>query len=144
MITDNALIAYEMLHGIKNKKSSSAGRCAVKLDMSKAYDRIEWGFVHKMLHRLGFQDRFIQLIMDCITTVKFSPLINGSPSEIIIPERGLRQGDPLSPYIFIICAEALSTALHNATQRHQISGMRASRGGPIISRYYFVTRKILK
>lgn len=141
LITDNALIAYEMLHGIK--LSSSAGKCAIKLDMSKAYDRIEWGFVQKMLRRLGFDERFIKLIMNCITSVTFSPLINGTPSNVITPERGLRQGDPLSPYIFIICAEALSTAFHRAAQMQHISRMRVSRGGPIVSHLFFADDSLL-
>lgn len=90
LITDNALIAYEILHSIKNKSQGREGRCAIKLDMPKAYDRIEWSFVEKMLSRLGFAERFRATILDCITTVTYQPLINGVLLEIIVPQRGLR------------------------------------------------------
>lgn len=74
--------------------------------------------------RLGFEDKLVQLIMDCITTSSFSVIINGVPKGMITRQKGLRQGCPLSSYLFIICAEALSNLLMQAERKKQIQGLR--------------------
>ncbi|XP_057252132.1 secreted RxLR effector protein 78-like [Beta vulgaris subsp. vulgaris] len=114
MIQDNVLLAHEVFHSFKNKKGTS-GWLAIKLDMEKAYDRLEWNYIFTTLEKLGFCDRWIEWLRQCISTVSFSVLVNGIPGETFVPQRGIRQGDPLSPYIFILCAEMLARQLQNAS-----------------------------
>ncbi|KAA3478601.1 reverse transcriptase [Gossypium australe] len=117
LTSDNVLIAYEVLHSLKMKKSGKKGNFALKLDMSKAYDRVEWDFLAGMMKALGFHVDWIILIMRCVSSVSYSVCLNGLESDWFSPSRGLRQGDPLSPYLFIICAEGFSTLLEDAKHR---------------------------
>lgn len=86
---------------------------AVKTDMSKAYNRLEWDFIECVLSTLGFHCKFVTWIMECITTVSYSFLINDPVLGRVTP-RGIRQGYPLLPYIFIMCREVLSGLCSNA------------------------------
>ena len=96
---------------------------ALKLDISKAYDRVEWSFLEQTMTRLGFSPKWVNLIMRCITTVSFAVIINGVPRGVIQPQRGLRQGCPLSPYLFIMCAEAFSSLMLQAERQKLIHGL---------------------
>jgi hypothetical protein len=88
--------------------------------MAKAYDRIEWGFLEAAFESRSFTQRLIDTIMLCVTTVFFSILINGKPTKTFQPERGLRQGYPLSPYLFIICVDVLSTLIAQAREKKKL------------------------
>ena len=137
LITDNVLIAFESLHHMKNNCTGKTGFMALKLDMSKAYDRVEWSFLEKVLLKLGFQESWVSLIMECITTVTYSILVNGEPKGLITPSRGLRQGDPLSPYLFLFCAEGLNAIFQKAAVDGEIQGFSICRNGPKLTHLFF-------
>ena len=88
--TDNVLVAFEVMHCINKKRKGKKGLMAIKLDMSKAYNWVEWAYLEVMMRKLGFQNRWISSMMMCVTTVSYSVLLNGEPRGKIIPTRGLR------------------------------------------------------
>jgi hypothetical protein len=143
IITNNVLVAFETLHTMDTRLKGKEGYMAVKLDMSKAYDRLEWSFVEGVLRKLGFANRWVVLLMSCIRSVTYSILINGQPQGLITPSRGIRQGDPLSPYLFILCAEALSSLIQNSAREGRISGVPLSRGGTRINHLLFADDSLL-
>jgi hypothetical protein len=128
LITDNVLLAYEMTHHIRNKRNGNVVLAAIKLDMSKTYDRVEWSFLERMMRRLGFAEDWVSLIMKCVSTVRYRVRINGEYTDQILPQRGLRQGDPLSPYLFIMCAEGLSALFKSAEEKGEIQGIQICPG----------------
>lgn len=119
------------------------GYMALKLDMSKAYDRVEWGLLEGIMLKIGFAPKWIQMVMTCVSTVSYSVLINGQPHGKIRPSRGLRQGDPLSPYLFILCAKSLSTSIQRAVLRKEITSLPIARGGVRISHLFFADDNLL-
>jgi hypothetical protein len=143
LITDNVLIAFEALHTMDSRLSGKEGYMALKLDMSKAYDRVEWNFLELIMRRLGFDERWVSLVMTCVRTVKYSVIINGQAYGEIIPSRGLRQGDPLSPYFFILCAEGLSSALRTRERSGGFTGLPITRGGTRLDHLFFADDSLL-
>ena len=101
-----------------------------KLDIEKAYDHLSWEFLFQVLDRMGFGKRWVSWVKWCVSTTSFSILVNGSPAGFFQNSRGLRQGDPLSPYLFVIGMEALSRLLNRSVDGNYLSGSKiADRDG---------------
>ena len=112
---------------------------ALKLDMSKACDRLEWIFLQRIMEKMGFHPTWVGSIMECIKSVSYSILVNGEPKGHIIPTRGIRQGDPLSPYLFLLCSEGLNGLIEQAMAGNDIEGVALCRNGPKMSHLFFAT-----
>ena len=143
LITDNGLVAFEAMHQINLKKSGTIGEMALKLDMSKAYDMVEWACLEKIIEKLGFHSRWRRLMMQCISSVTYVVRVNRKPSGHIIPSIGLCQGDPLSPYLFLICVEGLSTLIKKATANGLLEGVSVCKGGPCLSHLFFADDSLI-
>lgn len=100
LIQDNSIMAHEIFHAL-NVKKGRKGNMALKIDMSKAYDRMEWNLILLALKMFDFKARWIQWVKECLSSVLYSILLNSNPRGLIIPSCGLRQCDPLSPFLFI-------------------------------------------
>ncbi|XP_028105827.1 uncharacterized protein LOC114304879, partial [Camellia sinensis] len=124
MIQDNILVSHEAFHSLKLKKVGTVGHMAIKLDFNKAYDRIKWDFLAAVLKKMGFHSMWVQWVMECVSTISFSVCANGEKKASFIPTRGLRQGDPLSPYLFILVADVLFNLLPKNLRERQISGFK--------------------
>jgi hypothetical protein len=137
LITDNVLVSYEYVHKIKNKRQGKSGLCVVKLDMHKSYDRVERIFLENLMRKLGFHERWITLMMACVRSVRYQVRFNSEETDMFIPTRGFRQGAPLSPYLFLICADGLSSLLLHENEVGGIDGVRVCRNAPSVSNFLF-------
>lgn len=136
-IFDNILITHEVLHYLKTSQAKKRCSMAVKTDMSKAYDRVEWEFIGLVFKRLGFHETWTTWVMQCITTASYSYLVNDAVYGNVKPDRGIRQGDPLSPYIFFLCGEVLSGLCKLAERTGSFNGVRVARGIPKVNHLLF-------
>jgi hypothetical protein len=115
-MTDNINLTQELIRHYGRKRTSP--RCLLKVDFKKAFDSVQWPFLRSLLHLLGFPQRFVNLVMLCVETSSYSVAVNGNLYGFFPGKCGVRQGDPLSPYLFLICMEYFSRMLGMASQQH--------------------------
>ena len=123
LITDNISMAFETLHYMKHHQKGKSWFMTMKLDMSKAYDWVEWKYLEQIMKRMGFADRWVALMMECISTVSYSILINGDPTPIIALGKGTH-----SPLTFFFSTPKASTAYSNTLRI-----LAKSEGFPFVS-----------
>lgn len=114
-IVQNILICHDLVR-LYNRKATTSS-CLIKIDLKKAYDSVEWVFVKEIMMALNYHTTFIQWVMECITTTSYSLEINGGLYGNIEGKRGLRQGAPISPLIFVICMEYLARIMEMVGQQ---------------------------
>src|ERR1044071_5434595 len=109
----------------------------LKIDLDKAFDRIELNFIVAALLRKGLHGNFVNLIHACISSPTFSVIINGQPTERFKSKRGIRQGCPLSPYLFVLAINELSIGLNEALQSNHLQGISLGHNCPAIHSLLF-------
>ena len=142
LITDNIISAYECLHFMKQKRASDLRSCALKLDMKKAYDRVEWKYLDAIMRQLGFHHRWVDTIMRFVRSVSFLVLFNGDKLESFRPTHGIRQGDPISPYLFLLAVEGLLCLLKSRIQSSD-KGITVASSAPMVSHLLFADDSLL-
>eukprot|EP00253_Pinus_taeda_P012904 PITA_12904 len=120
-ILDGLVVAQEMIHTLNQQKRKGM---MIKLDLSKAYDRLNWKYLCAVLEVFGFAKRWIEWIFSMISTPFFSILVNGNPSKPFNASRGIRKGDPLSPFLFILAADGLGRIIKRETRRNKLRGLK--------------------
>ena len=139
---DNFVITQELIHSLDNKKGK-VGFMAIKVHLAKAYDRLEWTFIHKVLRAFHFPQMLIDLIMSCISSTNISILFNGGKLKSFKPLKGIQQGDPLSLYLFILCMEYLRFLINKSCMEKRWIPMKASKDNVEISHLFFVHDLVL-
>ncbi|KAM1106472.1 hypothetical protein ACFX2B_003303 [Malus domestica] len=137
-IQENIGIAHELFHFLKLRKTKSKFELGIKFDMHKAYDRVEWDFLNAVMKKMGFHPIWRTLIMGCMCLVNFAVILNGQPGNKYDHSRGLRQGDPLSSYLFLMVSDVLSNMISTTTKSKQLQGVWMCAYGPPISHIFFV------
>jgi hypothetical protein len=128
------MTVHEVIHSLEEGKREGF---LLKLDLSKAYDQVDWSFLFKVLRVFGFNSRVIKLINQLVTTTSLVVLVNGSPSAFFKPSRGLRQGDLISPILFIILVECLGRMISANRNSSALSGIKPSSGPLVFSHQQF-------
>ena len=134
------------MHYLNHKNDGKENYMSIKLDMSKAFDRVEWNFIKGVMVKLGFANKWIKwidLIMHCVSSMSYSMIINGEAQGNIIHSRGIRQGDPISPCLFLLYAEGLSALIHEIARNQRINGISICKGCPRNTHLFFPDDSLL-
>jgi len=122
---DSELVANETFEEVKRKKKEYV---VFKVDYEKAYDLVSWVFIYYMLGRLRFCRKWIEWIKNCLESSSISVLVNGSSTTEFKPKKGLRQGDPLTPFHFLIVAERLAWVVRLAEEKRLVESIEVGEG----------------
>lgn len=141
-IMKNIVVAQDIVHSMR-KKTGPRGFMAIKVDLEKAYDRLSWEFINETLSEARIPPELIQVIMACITSTSMRVLWKGETTDTFIPSRGICQGDPLSPYIFVLCIEHLSHGILNAVDAGKWRPITLARNGILLSHLFFADNLLL-
>ncbi|KAI3784929.1 hypothetical protein L1987_44037 [Smallanthus sonchifolius] len=133
-ILDGPLILNELVAWLRRSKSVGM---IFKVDIEKAFDSLNWGFLDSVMAQMNFPEKWRGWIMACVTSARSSVLVNGSPTAEFPCYRGLRQGDPLSPFLFIIAMEALSCFMRRAESLGVYQGIKCTPTGPLLSHFLY-------
>ncbi|GKV41862.1 hypothetical protein SLEP1_g49342 [Rubroshorea leprosula] len=133
-LIDGVVIANEVIDEVKRKRKNSF---LFKVDFEKAYDRVSWSFIDYMMMRMGFSEKWRKWIQECLRSSSVSVLINGSPTKEFPVSKGIRQGDPLSPFLFLIVAEGLNGLVSAAVEKNLYKGVMVGSGGTTITHLQF-------
>lgn len=137
MIMDNAITVFECFHKIQHSSNQHNIHCGYKLDLAKAYDRVDWRFLREALTKIGFDQRWVDWVMKCVSSVRYTVRCNGELIEPFNPSRGLRQGDPLSPYLFVFVADGLMSILNKEVAGVSLLPIKVARNSSGISNLLF-------
>lgn len=141
-IAENQVIVQDVLHSFKTRKTKP-GLMAIKLDLQKAYDGVNWRFIQAILLHLGFNETFTNWILACISSLSFEVLVNKGKAECFKLSKGLRQGDPLSSYLFILGQEVLSRLLDNELRCKNIDEIKTNISGSTITHVMYAVDIVL-
>ncbi|MDV3157560.1 MAG: reverse transcriptase family protein, partial [Candidatus Phytoplasma australasiaticum] len=141
-ISNNIVIYQEVLHSMK-KKTGSKGIMVLKIDLEKAYDRLSWDFIKETLEDVGFNNIWVRNIMSCVKSSRLALIWNNEQLDWITPSRGIRQGDAISPYLFVLCIERLSHLIRNTVRTGKWKGVKLARHGPVLSHLFFADDMVL-
>lgn len=142
-ITDNALVAYELVHYLRRKQIGKRGFMSIKLSISKTYDWVEWGYLERFMVLMGFCLALVSLITSCLSLTSYLVLINDTPMGHITLSMGLWQEDPLSPYLFLLCTKGLVSLLKDCMAKNQIQGIKICRGVPKVNHLLFIDERLI-
>lgn len=140
LIIDNVMVVQEAIHSSMKRKEKGI---IIKLDMANAFDRVSLPYLRAILNKFSFSKEIIEVIKACITDPWITPLINGIPIEFFQSSRGLRQGCPLFPFLYIIMTDTLSRTLDTKRQERTLTGLQISKGIKSINHSLFADDTLL-
>ncbi|KAH9722962.1 reverse transcriptase domain-containing protein [Citrus sinensis] len=141
-IIENIIVAQEIIYSMR-RKTGNRGQMAIKVDLEKAYDRLSWDFIQDTLLKAGLPTDFVHITMNCITTTRMNVLWGGEFKDDFLPSRGIRQRDPISPYIFVLCIERLSHGICHAFNMGEWKLIRLARHGTPFTHLFFADDLLL-
>lgn len=140
-ILNNIIQAHEVGHSLTSKRQAGM---IMQLEIAKYYNKVNQSYIKKVLIASGFDHNWVRWVMALMTSSSFSILLNGSPSEVFIPSSGLKRGDPLSPFLFILMMEGLGGAIKQAKAMGKIKDLQLIENGQALTHQQFIDDTMLR